>query len=105
MPNRVLHCCPLSFQLHPDAGAEAVFDQIVTTPWGRAFLHPHDPPGGSSYASHAGKTVWVYVSNIPLHAKICDKTTRIARVMQWLTSPSAAHLPLWNLSQASAMMA
>src|SRR2546429_2522746 len=82
MPNRLSHRRPLDFQLRPDGGAEAVFDRIVTTPWGRAFLHPHCPPTDSSHASHANETTWICVSNIPFHAKICDKPTRIARVMQ-----------------------
>ena len=39
----------------------AVFDQIVTTPWGRTLLHPHCPPGGSSHASKLVK-LYGYVS-------------------------------------------
>src|SRR5690242_2340440 len=104
MPNRLSHCRSLDLQLRPDGGAEAVFDQIVTTPWGRALLHPHCPPGSSSHASHAYETAWVCVSNIPLYARFCDNTTPIARVMQLLTSLPSSHLPLWSLSQASAMM-
>src|SRR6266571_166606 len=73
MPNRLSHCCPLGFQLCPDGGAEAVFDQIVATPRGCALLHLHCPPGGSSHASHASETAWVCVSNIPLPAKFATK--------------------------------
>src|SRR5262249_51287980 len=77
---------------------------IVATPWRRALLHPHCPPKGLSHASHASETAWVRIPNIPLHAKICDKTTPIARVIQLPTILPISHLPLWSPSQASAMM-
>src|SRR5262249_34346047 len=56
MPNRLSHRRPLDLQLRPDSDAEAVFDQIVTTPWGRALLHPHCPPAGLSHAFYAVKS-------------------------------------------------
>src|SRR5262245_25431956 len=55
-------------------------------------------------SSRRSETARVYMSNIPFSLKICDKTTHISRVIQWPTSPSATHLPLWSPSQVSAMM-